>query len=159
MTRRPSIIAAAALAVFGLIAFAPTANALTTKTKACVKAARAKLKSSQAECRNTARSEYSTDFTSCFGPGAECASGCMSDQSSCIADVNASVAGARDNCKAAFETDLDNCRDDLDPTACASTARLTQFASNQAVAASLAGPLDSCNVEFSECTAACASAR
>jgi hypothetical protein len=145
--------------VFGLVTIAPTANALTTKTKACVKAARAKLKTGQADCRSQARTAYASDFTSCFGPGADCAGACMTAQAKCVADTNATVTGARATCADNLSNDLDACRDDLDPTACASTARLTKFACDQAVAASIAGPLDACTVEFSDCTGACASAR
>ncbi len=161
MTRRPAIIAAAVLIVFGITASVQTADAITAKTRQCVKEARTRLKTRTVDARNEARAAFSTEFTSCFGPGAECASGCLADQASCQAEINEGVADERDNCKAEFEKDLDDCRQPGvgDPVACASDARLTQFACNQAVAASIAAPLQGCSTEFGQCTAACASAR
>jgi hypothetical protein len=161
MTRRPAIIAAAALAVFGLVTIAPTANALTTKTKQCVKEARARLKAQNLNDRNAARATYNSEFTSCFGPGADCASACLNDQAICQKPFNDAALAARDVCKANFDAALDDCRDpqEADPTQCASVARLVQFACNQDAAAGAAPGLQGCSSQFSECTAACASDR
>lgn len=161
MTRRPVFIAAAALAVFGLTVSVQTADAITAKTRQCVKEARARLKTRTVEARDAAREAFATEFTSCFGPGAECASGCMDAQAECQEPFNDAAKAARDVCKANFDKALDDCRaaSEPDPVQCASAARLTQFACNQDAAADAAPGLQGCSNEFGQCTAACASDR
>lgn len=161
MTRRPALIAAAALAVFGLTTFVQTADAITAKTRQCVRDARQRLRQRTTEARVEARDKFSDEFTSCFGPGADCASACMTAQAVCQEPFNTAAATARGNCAAKFQEDLDKCRlpGELDPQQCASAARLVQFACNQEAAADAAPGIQGCNDEFGQCTAACASAR
>lgn len=160
MTRRIAF-AAAALAVFGLTASVQTADAITAKTRQCVKEARVRLKERTVDARNAARDQFASEFTSCFGPGAECASACMAAQAACQTPFNEAADTTRALCKANFDAALDGCRaeGETDPVQCASAARLTQFACNQDAASDAAPGLQGCAQEFGQCTAACASSR
>ncbi|HEV7730551.1 MAG TPA: hypothetical protein VGR62_00250 [Candidatus Binatia bacterium] len=159
MTRRPAIIAAAVLAAFGLTVAIPAADAITVKTRQCVKEARLRLKTRTVDARNAARADFASEFSSCFGPGAECASTCQNEQADCQLPFATNQATAGDVCRSKFDDALDTCRTNVDPQACASVARLTQFACLQLAAAAAAPGLQGCSAEFSDCVGACASAQ
>lgn len=161
MTRRTAFIAAAAIAAFGFTASVQTADALTIKTRQCVKEARVRLKQRTVDARTEARAAFASEFASCFGPGAQCASDCQAEQAGCQQPFNDAASAARATCKAQFDAALAACRnpEEADPQACAAAARLTQFACNQVAAADAAPGLQGCNAQFSDCVGACASER
>jgi hypothetical protein len=176
MTRRLTLVALVAF-----IAVAGTAHALTSRTRLCI----SKAKAARLSCRTMALQACNTDFTnaftSCFGPGADCAAACISAQASCLTtpvssrtacqkdtDPNPSDGVIEGACATRLKDDLTCCTDpkcvlennlSTDPLVCASNARLDNFKCVQDCQLVYQPAVDQCNSSFNDCTQACASCR
>src|SRR5436309_1689583 len=119
MTRRTHL--AMVVAAVGLLVVAGSAGAVTSRTRACLFAA----KWSRVNCVNTCRSDYITNFQGCFGPGSLCAAACLNDQATCQTDPsNALGACKRDTlyCADGSENGVNGCTT-ADTGGCATTLR------------------------------------
>jgi hypothetical protein len=181
MTRRTH--GAMLVAAVGLLVLAGSAGAVTSRTRACLFAA----KRSRVNCTNTCRSDYVTNFQGCFGPGSLCAAACLNDQATCQTDpsnalgackrdtlycadgsangVNGCTSATATNggCATTLRSVLNDC---TDPTkhpegdaVCASNARLDNLRCQQGCQLVFAPALQACNQGFSDCTESCASCR
>ena len=164
------------LAGLALTAFAPTsARAISSRTRLCIAAARTARKTCTTQCLT----DFQNTYVSCFGPGADCAASCISQQSSCLlgpvsartacekdTDPNPNDGVAEGACATNQRDDLECCSDptctvklDPDPIQCASKARLKAIACNNDCVLVYAPAVQACNQAFNDCTQACASCR
>src|SRR2546426_12115853 len=88
MTRTHLALVTAAL---GLLVLAGSAGAVTSRTRACLFAA----KRSRVNCFNACRADYITNFQGCFGPGSACAAACLNDQATCQSGPGESLAACK----------------------------------------------------------------
>jgi hypothetical protein len=181
MTRRTQM--ATIGAALGMLVLTPPAGAVTSRTRACLFAA----KRSRVNCLNTCRSDYITNFQGCFGPGSACAAACLNDQATCQSGPGESLAACKRDtlfcadgsengvndctsanattgaCASTLRSALDDCTDpDKHPEgalACASNARLDNLRCQSACQILFAPALQACNQAFSDCTESCASCR
>jgi hypothetical protein len=176
MTRR--LASATLLTAVGLLVFASAAQALSSRTKLCISAARNAKKACVRQCIDS----YSNTFTSCFGPGADCAAACIREQSACLVDpVAARTACQKDTdpfpangidegaCNVKLRDALECCSDptcdfsdghaDADALACASRVRLEALVCANNCEILFAPQIQVCNTQFNDCTQACASCR
>ena len=178
-------VAVTVLAISGLLVLAAPAGAVTSRTRACVFAA----KKTRVNCVTMCRNDYVTTFAACYGPGSACAAQCLNDQATCqsgsdghsgpngllsdckldtlfCADgnqngvngctaANATIGG----CGETLKTTLTACNNDPNPDLCASNARLDNLKCQQACQLVFAPALQACNQAFSDCTESCASCR
>ncbi len=171
MTRRRAPLCL--LALFALAAYAPEARAISSRTRLCIAAARNARKACVVQCGT----DFQNTFTTCFGPGAGCAGGCITAQSNClVSPVAARTACEKDTdpnpndgipegaCAVNLRNDLQCCGDptcttklDPDPTQCASKARLKGIACNEDCILVYAPAVQACNQAFNNCTQGCAS--
>ena len=167
------------IAASGLLLIAASAGAISSRTRACVFAAR----KTRANCITMCRNDYIGTFAACYGPGSACAAACLNEQANCQAGPNATLTDCKldtlfcgdgnsngtNGCSAANATiggcsetlkeALKNCNNAADPEACASAARLDNLRCQQACQLLFAPALQQCNSNFSDCTGACASCR
>ncbi|HJQ84599.1 MAG TPA: hypothetical protein VKA21_11010 [Candidatus Binatia bacterium] len=173
MTRRFASVTL--LSILGLLAVVSTAEAVSSRTRLCIKAAR----DARKRCVLTCGTDFQGTFASCFGPGADCAAGCITEQSNCLLDpVSARTACQKDTdpnpndgiaqgaCSVRLRDDLECCGDatcpdqlDPDPIQCASKARLKGIECNQDCQLLYAPQTQACSTQFNDCTQSCASCR
>lgn len=157
MTRRLTVLAVAA---FGLVIGVQNASALTQETRTCIKNTRNTLKTCRAEATQACRTTFQSDFQSCFGPGAACATACSAAQNACQAPAAETQVACNESCGGTFDAALDACRELGSPEArldCTSRARLDAFTCRQACALAAQPALQDCSNGFSECLQSCAS--
>lgn len=168
MTRR--LASATLLTAVSLFALATAAEAISSRTRLCIKATR----DARKRCVTTCGTDFQTTFSSCFGPGAGCAAACIATQSNCLLDpVSDRAACQKDTdpdpgngipegaCAARQRAALEDCTgpEITDPVRCASDARLEGLRCIQACQLLYAPAIQQCNDDFNECTQACASCR
>jgi hypothetical protein len=176
MTRR--LASATLLTAVGLLVLASAAEAVSNRTRLCISAARTARRACVKQCTD----DFSNTFASCFGPGADCAAGCIREQSECLLDpVAARTACQRDTdpnatgvfpegaCSVRLRDALECCGDatctaqegrlDPDPIQCASIARLNALQCTNDCEVFYAPQIQGCNTQFNDCTQACASCR
>ena len=168
-----------AIAVSGLLLVAASAGAVTSRTRACVFAAR----KARSNCITTCRTDYFGTFAACYGPGSACAAACLNDQANCQAIPSGTLSDCKldtlfcpdgnpngtngcnpatatiGGCGETLKEALKNCNTAADPEACASSARLDNLRCQQACQILFAPALQACNQGFSDCTESCASCR
>jgi len=141
-----------------------TASAFTRREALCVKAARSRSKAAVLAARKAASDQLAADLRVCLNDGTGCVSTCIAEQSACQLrwtdkDPSTGQASAfsvcKDGCKAANVSDVDACRDAVDPVQCVADAQLKLFTCNQACAAAVQPYLIECNGQFNDCLQGC----
>ncbi len=166
MTRR--LASALMVTTFGLVVLATGAEAISSRTRLCVLAARTARRACVLQCG----ADFTNTFATCFGPGAGCAAMCISQQSQCLLGPVAGRAACEKDtdpnpgdgidqgaCAVKLRDALQNCNTAADPTGCASAARLAALQCNQDCQLLYAPAIQTCNTAFNDCTQACASCR
>ena len=175
MTRR--FASATLLTAAGLLALASGAEAVSSRTRLCISQARLARRACVTQCS----ADFQKLYSSCFGPGADCAAKCISEQSNCLLDpIAARTACQKDTdpnpndgvqqgaCSVRQRDALECCADttctgserlDPDPIQCASKARLAAIACQADCQLYYAPQVQDCNTDFNDCTGACASCR
>ena len=168
MTRR--LASALMVSALGLVVLATGAEAISSRTRLCILAAR----TARRACVQQCGSDFQNTFATCFGPGAGCAATCISQQSQCLlAPVAARTACQKDTdpnpndgveegaCATRLRAALQDCSgpDVADPVMCAANARLASLQCTQDCQLLYAPAVQACNTAFNDCTQACASCR
>src|SRR2546426_12589055 len=166
--RRPA--SSLMVSALGLVVLATGAEAISTRTRLCIAAARG----SRQACTRQCVTDFQNMFATCFGPGAGCAAACISQQSQCLlAPVAGRTACQKDTdpkpgdgvdegaCAVKLRAALQDCTgpDVADPDKCASDARLAALRCNEDCEFLYAPDIQGCNLDFNDCTQACASCR
>ena len=146
------------------------AEAISSRTRACILAARTARRSCTLQCVK----DFQNMFAGCFGPGAQCAAGCITQQSQCLLPpVGGRTACQKDTdpnpgngvdegaCAVKLRAALQDCTgpDVADPDKCASDARLAGLRCNEDCDFVYAPAIQACNIAFNDCTQSCASCR
>lgn len=173
MTRR--LASAVMVGALGLVVFATGAEAISSRTRLCIAATKTARRSCVLQCGT----DFQTTFSSCFGPGADCAAACIGQQSQCLLGPVAARASCQKDsdpnpgdgvdqgaCVVKQRDALQCCADatcpsklDPDPVACASAARLAALRCTQDCQLIYAPSIQACSTAFNDCTQACASCR
>ena len=79
------------IAVSALLLVAGSAGAVTSRTRACLFAAR----KTRVNCITMCRSDYISTFSACYGPGSACAAACLNDQANCQSGPNTTLSDCK----------------------------------------------------------------
>jgi hypothetical protein len=109
------------------------------------------LRAATERCRAT----FEAGLPECYGSNAECARGCIGDQTKCREEPSVDQDGCKLACGSDQKVENQKCRVEPDPKACQTTAKVKALKCNQKCAVDAAPALQACMRKFDDCLVAC----
>ena len=152
---------ALALALTGSLLLSGVAQAASPLTLKCVRSKSTALRN----CINTCRADFKEARAGCYGPGAQCAQDCATQNDACLVPVTKQLEDLNDACNATQRDAIDACRSafqnglmtDEQLEQCANNARLVNLECKLAATGTVDEERLACNQAQAACLGACAS--